>query len=1308
MPANVSFARIHDLLDQFDFATLFIEELGWLQPTPGRLRPINVEGVLYQPTMIAQSGGVGVYEMQAANGEIPATDRARRAAYDEMANLRAEILLIFVDGSRRRSVWYWVKHEGGKSFSRAHYYFSGAISDQSVAKLIPLFYDLGAYQLVKGKAVGPDITQVATRLREAFDSQAVVKKFYTQFNQLHSEFVALISGVDDPHDRAWYASVILNRLMFVYFLQKKGFIDGGDVNYLAHKLAQSEQRGPDRFYSEFLTALFFEGFAIPAAQRGSATGTLIGEIPYLNGGLFLPHRIEEDYAGRITIPNQAFHNVLTLFKDYTWNLNDTPGGEVNEMDPDVLGYIFEKYINQKDFGAYYTPPEITTYLAERTIHKLILDRIYERTTRRFDSVGDLLLRLDAGLCRELLDILDKLTILDPACGSGAFLVAAMKALYTIYLYAYGRIASDFRHDSNLVRKLEEAKPHPSLNYFLKKRIITNNLFGVDIMEEATEIARLRLFLTLVAATHTVADLEPLPNIDFNIMPGNSLIGLRKVDGTRMSLFAAGRAETFDRLVEERDTLVRAYRDASSYTPDLQQLRDDIIALHNRVQPELNRLLLHEFQELKIKYEQFAPNGKSSKRPLTEADIAALEPFHWGYEFYHVLAQGGFDIIITNPPWETFKPYAKEFFNKYSKIVGGVAVGRRVTDIKDFEEQLEKLLEAPDIASAWQEYRSSFPHISSYYRSSEQYVNQSAIVNGKRTGTDINYYKLFTEQCYNLLRDDGECGLVIPSGIYSDLGTTKLRQMLFSQTEITGLFCFENSKGIFENVHRSFKFVVLTFRKSGSTIKFPAAFMRHYVEELDSFPKSGGIPISVELVSRLSPDTYSVMEFKEDIDAQIAENMIRFDLLGKKLPDKWNLTLTREFDMTNDSHLFRKMNGTGMLPLFEGKMMYQFTHLLCDPKYWIQETEGRKALLSRQKDEGQILDYQSYRLAYRTVTANTNERTLIATVLPYNVFCGHSLTVNAIYDKKHQNEKLIQLAETLFVTACFNSLVCDFLIRQRVSVNMTMFYLYQLPIPRYTSGDPYFDAIVEHAAKLICTSPEYDALATEVGLGDHTAGVTDPAERAKLRAELDAMVAHIYNLSEAEFAHILTTFPLVAQQVKDATLAEYHSLAATPGDDPALVALINGGETSHVEFKIAARLHPVSNTLDGELINTIARAAACFLNTSGGTLLIGIENGTGKVIGVEREYASANPQKADHDGYTLYLTDKLGARLGQANLHLLDITYARASDHDVCRISIPPAPHAVYLDGDLYTRDAAGCKKLNAQQAETYRNTHWPR
>jgi hypothetical protein len=1136
------------LLQDFEFNKLFIQQLGWDNPSSRKTIPAEIDGETYARKAIAQLLGVVVYEITTASGHIPNANQ-RLTIYREIVQISRENLLIFIDANRTKSLWYWVKQEGTKLYPRDHVYVKREPCDLLLSKVTALKVELAELETLS-------VIDVAQRLQAGLDVERVTKKFFEEFKQQHVEFLSVISGIEKETDRRWYTSVLLNRLMFVYFLQRKGFIDNDRLMYLQEKLAESKQRGTDLFYSEFLKTLFFEGFAKPLDLRADDVKELIGDIKYLNGGLFLEHPIEQNYPN-IAIPDAAFEKIFKLFAGYSWNLDDTVGGKENEINPAVLGYIFEKYINQKAFGAYYTRPEITEYLCDRTINKLILDRVNQSLNsssdaqfpmpdaqcpipHHFETITELLTNLDTNLCRSLLtEILPNLTLLDPACGSGAFLVAAMKTLIYIYSTVIG--TSKFLNDRYLNDYLKDIeKEHSSLNYFIKKRIISDNLYGVDIMPEAVEIAKLRLFLALVSAAQNVNDLEPLPNIDFNIMAGNSLIGLLRVDdaeyegsGTQLNLFH----KTYRQVVDEKNRLISIYRDVTTYSQNLQSLRDEIAEKKAPAIENLNKILLEDFKELKIKFEQSQVSGKPIKRSLSIADIEALKPFHWGYEFDEILHQrGGFDAIITNPPWEVFKPDAKEFFADHSNLVT-----KKKMDIKSFEKEQKKLLQDIEVSNAWLEYQSNFPHISAYYRSAEQYKNQISIVNGKKAGTDINLYKLFVEQCFNLLRRGGECGIVIPSGIYTDLGTKQLREMLFSQTKVTGLFCLENRKNIFEGVDSRFKFVVLTFEKDGITTEFPSAFMRLDVDELQRFPSADSLQINVELVRKLSPDSLSVMEFKNEGDIRIAEKMLQFPLLGEQIEGKWNLRLTREFDMTNDSHLFKQEPGKGRLPLYEGKMIHQFTHLWGKPKYWIDEDEGRKALLKRNEiDRGQKLDYQTYRLAFRDIARNTDSRTMIMTMLPREVFCNHTLPTVVI---KYSQQLQPDYQAELFFMSVMNSYVIDCAFRQRVTTHLTFFFIYQMPVPRLTSGDKYFWDIVQRAAKLICTAPEFDELAQEVGLNSHREGVTDETERAKLRAELDGIIAHLYGLTDAEFAYVLTTFPIVPEAVKQAALAAYRTFRA---------------------------------------------------------------------------------------------------------------------------------------------------------------------
>jgi len=262
-------------------------------------------------------------------------------------------------------------------------------------------------------------------------------------------------------------------------------------------------------------------------------------------------------------------------------------------------------------------------------------------------------------------------------------------------------------------------------------------------------------------------------------------------------------------------------------------------------------------------------------------------------------------------------------------------------------------------------------------------------------------------------------------------------------------------------------------------------------------------------------------------------MFTFPLLGETLEQTWNLKLTSEFNMTTDSYLFKSENAAGRLPLYEGKMIHQFTHLWGDskPKYWIEETEGRKAILGKKEDNGQKLDYQCYRLGFRDIARNTDVRTMIATILPKNVFTGNTLICSYLPKNK---------SDLVFIITLLDSLTIDWLLRQKVNAHCNMFYVYQTPIPRLGIKDKWFKEIVEKAAELICSTVEFEDLRKE--LEEQGFEIEGNKSREQLRVELDAIVATIYGLSEEELKHILSTFPLVKEEVKRKVLEECSLLS----------------------------------------------------------------------------------------------------------------------------------------------------------------------
>ncbi len=995
MALNVENAR--NLLQGFDFKTLFIEELGWNNPKNKNAFPFQTkEGQFYRKA-ISELSGATVYEITTDDGTIP-DSKIRDVISKEIQKINFEHILVFIDKNRTQTIWRWLKKQDKKSLSREHYFAAGQTGDAFIAKLSGLLVDIA--ELEKDIT----ITDVAKKIQNALDLEKVTKKFFKEYQQQFIVFLDLIEGIDNEADKRWYASVILDRLMFIYFLQEKGFLNSGDRDYLYGKLKETKKIfGKNQYYSTFLYKLFFEGFAKPESERKADTNKLLGKIKYLNGGLFLQHKIEKKYP-KIAIPDIAFENLLKsedpkgLFEQFSWSLDDTSGGKDDEINPDVLGYIFEKYINQKAFGAYYTRTEITEYLCEQTIYKLILDAVNEPEidpellkkakldkfpkAKRYETVEEMLVKLDAPTCHKLVvsreAVLPNLRLLDPACGSGAFLVAAMKTLINVYAAILGKI--DFLGDRKLIDwKKSMAEKHKSINYFIKREIITNNLYGVDIMEEATEIAKLRLFLALVSSAQTVEQLEPLPNIDFNIMSGNSLLGLLRVDEKDYNTHQAADMfkKSYKQLVNEREAAIKAFKNHDTTIENLQTKKESIDRLEEEANETLNLILGKEFNNLGIKYEQATwdsvknKEGKTIKRKLSVDDIKALEPFHWGYEFSDIFRKkDGFDAIITNPPWDVLQTDEKEFFKKFD-----TTIKKKKIRIEDWDERFKDFMKDDDINEEWLKYVSGFSYQSEYFKRSAQYKK---LLSGK-----LNLYSLFVLQSFNLLKKGGYCGIIIPSGIYSDSNTSDLRKTLFDNAQINELVGLSNEKLIFENVHHSFKFCFLTFSKGNKTSEFLSIFRitppeAVHSDDLSWFlsEKSDFIKMPVSFIKKQSPELYAIIEVKDKLNFSITEKLISFPKLVIKLEGHWNLELGSEFNMTSHSYLFNTIKEKDSLPLYEGKMIHQFTNAWqnAETRYWIKRNEGRQAVLGRKNDDGRILGYESYRIAYRAIARPSDIRT----------------------------------------------------------------------------------------------------------------------------------------------------------------------------------------------------------------------------------------------------------------------------------------------------------------------------------------------
>ncbi len=503
-------------------------------------------------------------------------------------------------------------------------------------------------------------------------------------------------------------------------------------------------------------------------------------------------------------------------------------------------------------------------------------------------------------------------------------------------------------------------------------------------------------------------------------------------------------------------------------------------------------------------------GKVSKTDdfYSEDFLEKISIFHWNKEFPEIMKSGGFDIILGNPPWNILKPQEKEFFSRYDPGLTKYNVDKREATLI-----IEQLLENEEIRIEWNNYRESIRNQALFFRKTYMHQSDQLIINGKtkKVGGDLNLYKLFIERIYHILKLFGYCGLVVPSGVHTDAGTKGLRRLLFESNRVSKLYCFENRKGIFPSIHKSFKFDLLIFQKGGKTKDFPAVFMRKEQKILQTI-NDLAVKINWDLIKRLSPTSWSVLEFKTKNDINIARKMYQCPILSKfSSNDNWRLQLMRELDITLDSDLFNT-NKQGYI-IYEGKMIEQYTHLFKEPRYWIDY----KKLITKFGEE--YKDFKEYRLGFRAIAASTNQRTMVATILPPNVCIGNSIIASRIFNPNNR-KKLIQRDDLLFLCGIFNSFIFDYLLRLKVTTNINMFYIYDMPVPRLKKGNKEYKEIVR-LVTLILT--RYSGFENLRGQSDRKKLNEQNLNIWQIRAEIDVLVAKIYNINQNELEYILDQF-----------------------------------------------------------------------------------------------------------------------------------------------------------------------------------------
>ena len=657
------------------------------------------------------------------------------------------------------------------------------------------------------------------------DARHVLKQKQEEItDEFYEDYIRLVFGVEDdtddrrtrsligkgiePPDEAdgddvrLFAVNLMNRLIFIKFLEDKEIVRSDLLSLLADTYESGVYTRS--LYKAFLDPLFYDVFNEKPDDRDPGVEEIgaYSDVPYLNGGLFRPEL--NGTAGvderSFDVTNSVLQSIIDLLERYEFSADGGP----TDIDPSILGNVFEKTINylttdagdqNADLGAYYTPSEITRFSAEETVRPALLERfqqvlIEERDwpapeVERYDTLYKLIDGLPGSgdLITSLLSELDDFYVVDPGMGSGHFLTSVVEEIVNVRQALYAR---------------QESYPN---RHRLKKATIQHNIYGVDIMEPAVEIGKLRLWLSIIAELRAEdmdeLDTEELalPNITFNVRQGNTLIGYvgfpeETEDG--LTTFERWSEDSVRSRYEDVIEQIELHEEYNAFPERAEEHRQRAKKLLAEYRTELDDEIFEEFRDV--------VDG------VTAEDLEAYTPFHWVLEFAEVYAEGGFDVIVGNPPWDRLRPTRDDFFVRYDEEFPSL-----LPEEKDRRQ--DELLENTAIADGWEEYQREIELITQYFHDGGEYRMQTPTIGGSTQGTENDLSALFLERVFQLAKDGGYVAQVLPGMLFSGAATKDLRTHLLDETSIKSLITFENKGIIFPEIHNQFNFGVLTSARS---------------------------------------------------------------------------------------------------------------------------------------------------------------------------------------------------------------------------------------------------------------------------------------------------------------------------------------------------------------------------------------------------------------------------------------------------------------------------------------------------------------
>ena len=1071
-----------------------------------------------------------------------------------------------------------------------------------------------------------------------------------------TQALALAGGVpqlpeDERNDRLIEcrdaALIFLYRVLFILYAEDRGLLPVNEPRYDDYGLRKrvrddvaSRMRRGDAFskvatnYYDHLTSLF------RLIDQGDQS---IGLPPY-NGGLFASEAAPMLHS--IRLPDSATAPIIHGLS-HTPSADNQSGTQrfVNYRDLSVqqLGSIEERLLERepafdddggfsvrlnpfarKDSGSYYTPQSLVDLIIDNTLKPLAEERLNAFIQKAEELECNDRPELERRADLEKLDPAEavlNLKVLDPAMGSGHFLVTAVDFLSDFVAEILEQVPTiphwlTESYESPVAARIADTRveilrraaesdwlvdeAQLTDHAIIRRMVLKRCIYGVDKNPMAVELAKVSLWL------HSFTAGAPLSFLDHHLRHGDSLVGMRVYDAANElnrlgGLFASAAiqdaektAQSMNRIefmadadISEVQESAELFAEVESTTADLRRLLDFLCGKF-WLTSDLKKRALTKFENPIIEALSKNPDDAYGLLSGSSGDLVAMSDFydiwedaisvaknetflHWEVAFPGVWSdwlsdtpKGGFDAIIGNPPWDRIKFQEVEWFApRAPDIARATTAAARRSRIRALRRQ------KPQLRDEYDDAKDRAERLSSNVRNSGDYP---LLARG-----DVNLYSLFVERSTHLIKPDGFVGLLTPSGISSDLSAGEFFKSVSGAGRVAALFDFMNGREsgdlptFFPDVHLSFKFCTMIL--GGSDRRFDEAKCGFFLQDpTDVVDPQRCFPLSVDDFTLVNPNTGTAPIFRNRRDAEITRRMYEsHPVLVDKSDDKERrahpVRYMGMFHMTNDSGMFRSaawLNSEGCypfegnrwkrgkdlyLPLYEGKMVQAYDHraagVILNRENLNRPAQAKESSEKEHEDTNylptplhwvksdaspslEVVESVGWTIGFKDVTAPTNTRTMIASVVPLAGF-GNTLPILTPVGTDANSISSYQASAPLLV-ANFNAMAFDFVARQKVQgQHLNLYIVEQLPVIAEQEYDRQFgektarQIVQEHVLWLTYTAYDMAQFAKDLGY-DGPPFVWNTEDRRHLLARLDALYFLLYGLSREDVTYVMNTFP----------------------------------------------------------------------------------------------------------------------------------------------------------------------------------------